>query len=311
MTIGRLAIRDVHLVRPEETVVDAARRMRDERVGTLVVLDEDRRPRGIVTDRDLVRRVLCDDRKEPRTTRVEDVMTHAAQTAGEDTPIETALAMMRARHHRRLLVVDGTGRLAGILSLDDLLGLLADEVYRMGDLVAEQTRPARGRVRANESSGLPAQPGPSDAGTSVGTWCQGPAVALPFTASARDAARSMRDENVGVVVVLDGEERPIGVVSDRALAMTVLADALDPDRAAVEELAETADTIPESSPLDEAVARMRAGWHRRLVVVDGDGRAVGILSIDDLLPKIGWELHALAELVDRQRLDHPVEELLS
>ena len=243
MSVGRLAIREVHLAKPEETVVDAARRLRDNRIGTLVGLDGDRRPRGIVTDRDLVLRVLCDDRKDARTTRVGDVMTHGAQTAGEDTPIETALARMRAGHHRRLLVVDRAGRLAGIVSLDDFLGLVATEVYRMGDLVAEQTRPRHRGVGAHEPDDSRARPHGRDARTDAGSWCQRPAVTLPFTASARDAARTMRAENVGVVVVLDGENRAIGVVSDRSLAMTVLADPLDPDSISVEELAEEADTI--------------------------------------------------------------------
>jgi len=133
MSAGRLCIREVHLADPDETVDVAAARMRDRRVGTLVVLDADRRPLGIVTDRDLVVRALADGLTG---VRVRDVMTTPADAVEEDTPIEDALVRMRASAHRRLLVVDRDGRLQGILSVDDVLELLGDELARVGRLVS-------------------------------------------------------------------------------------------------------------------------------------------------------------------------------
>lgn len=135
MSVGRLCTREVHLVESNEPVCEAARRMRDRRVGTLVVVDAVGRPRGIVTDRDLVVRGLAATAFRPNLP-VERVMTTAILTAPEATPIEDALATMRASRHRRLLVTDAEGRLVGMLSLDDVLALLGKELYRVGDLVS-------------------------------------------------------------------------------------------------------------------------------------------------------------------------------
>jgi CBS domain-containing protein len=138
MSIGRIAIREVHLADAHDSVIDAARRMRERGVGTLVVLDAERRPIGIVTDRDLVTRVLATT-TDPRKARVAEIMTPDPQVVGESTPIEEALAKMRRGRHRRLLVVDDAGRLVGVVSVDDVLALLGTEAYRVGDIVS---RPA-------------------------------------------------------------------------------------------------------------------------------------------------------------------------
>jgi signal-transduction protein with cAMP-binding, CBS, and nucleotidyltransferase domain len=116
-------------------------------VGTLVVLDGDSQPIGILTDRDLVTRVLARG-LDPRGTPVDAVMTPHPTTISELAPIESALASMRAGHFRRLPVVNESGRLVGIQSLDDALSLLAEELTIIGGLLereATQRRQARPR----------------------------------------------------------------------------------------------------------------------------------------------------------------------
>lgn len=135
MSVGRLCTREVHTAEPTESIVAVARRMRERRVGTLVVVDAERRPVGIVTDRDLVVRGLA-GALPAASLQVQGVMTSPMSTVPEETPIEDALARMRSTHHRRLGVVDAEGRLAGIFALDDALALLGDEFYRVGDLAA-------------------------------------------------------------------------------------------------------------------------------------------------------------------------------
>jgi CBS domain-containing protein len=137
MTIGRICIREVDTADPEELVRAAAQRMGTRGVGTLLVLDSDKRPIGILTDRDLTIRVLGAGR-DPGVTSVADVMSDCVHTAFEEMPIEEALRLMRAEAVRRLVVVRKSGALVGIVSLDDVLALLAEEFREVGRLLEKE-----------------------------------------------------------------------------------------------------------------------------------------------------------------------------
>jgi len=121
-----------------ESVAVAARRMHARNVGSLVVVDKERRPLGIVTDRDLVVRVLVEMRDAGETT-VAEVMSRLPRTVEERTPIEEALGIMRSGPYRRIPVVDQEGHLAGILSLDDILDLLIEEFGEIGKLLRKES----------------------------------------------------------------------------------------------------------------------------------------------------------------------------
>lgn len=110
----------VDTANPQEIVRDAAERMHQRSVGALVVIDESKRPIGIVTDRDLAIRVTAAGRDSSGTT-VREVMTHPAKTIPRSADVDCALEMMRAGAFRRLPVVDERGQLAGIVTLDDIL----------------------------------------------------------------------------------------------------------------------------------------------------------------------------------------------
>jgi CBS domain-containing protein len=138
MSVGRICQREVDLARSDETVREAAERMHQRTVGTLVVLGALKQPVGILTDRDLVIRVLAAGR-DPGETRVGDVMTPHPTSVEEETPIETALALMKSGAFRRLPVVDRGGRLVGLVSLDDILLLLSEEFVSIGGLLARET----------------------------------------------------------------------------------------------------------------------------------------------------------------------------
>lgn len=137
MSVGRICTRYVDLADPEETVQAAARRMLERKVGTLVILDQAKRPVGLLTDRDLVLRVLAQG-QDPRQTSVGAVMTKEPKTVTEGTPIEQALALMRSGAFRRLPVVGGDGTLVGLVSLDDILSLLAEALREVGTLVERE-----------------------------------------------------------------------------------------------------------------------------------------------------------------------------
>jgi CBS domain-containing protein len=136
MSAGRICSRDVDTASYEETVLEAARRMRERQVGTVVIVD-DMRPVGIITDRDLAVRVLAGG-LDPRQTRVSEVMTPSPTTIREDESIETALGYMRSGRFRRLPVVGRDGHLLGILALDDVLELVAQELGDIGQLLKRE-----------------------------------------------------------------------------------------------------------------------------------------------------------------------------
>ncbi|WP_169977793.1 CBS domain-containing protein [Tautonia rosea] len=137
MSVGRICTRVVELADPDESVRSVATRMVGRGVGTLVVTNAARHPIGLVTDRDLVARVLAEGKSGDETTVLE-VMTRAPSTVDEETPIERALELMRSHAIRRLPVVGGDGVLIGLVSLDDILSLLAEEFRNIGTLIEKE-----------------------------------------------------------------------------------------------------------------------------------------------------------------------------
>jgi CBS domain-containing protein len=135
VTCGALCVRSVQVAKPGESVLEASRRMTAAGVGTVVVLGEDARPLGIVTDRDVVVRCVAEGR-DPAATDLAQVMTSPVQHVYEATPLDEALAHMAGAHARRLVVLDAQDRLAGILALDDVVELLAEEAGSIGRLIA-------------------------------------------------------------------------------------------------------------------------------------------------------------------------------
>lgn len=138
MSVGQICQRDVDIIGPEETVFTAAERMRQRTVGCLVVVESGQLPIGIVTDRDLVLRVVAADR-DAGATLVGEVMTKCPELAQEDMPVETALGLMRRRSFRRLPVIDKSGSLTGLVTLDDIVMLLAEQFMQIGDILGSET----------------------------------------------------------------------------------------------------------------------------------------------------------------------------
>jgi CBS domain-containing protein len=130
MTIGRICNRDVDTAEPQEFVRAAAQRMGSRAVGTLLVLDRERCPVGILTDRDIAVRVVGEGR-EPNSVRVSDVMSAHPHTVSELAPLEDAIAIMRTHGVRRVPVVSPQGALVGMITLDDVLSLLAEDLWSM------------------------------------------------------------------------------------------------------------------------------------------------------------------------------------
>ena len=113
----------VATVGPSATVLAAATLMNEQRIGSLVVLDGGRIV-GMFTERDVLRRVVGEQR-DPVRTKVEEVMTTDVFSCTPQTSVDEARAAMRDRRVRHLPVVDGEGDLAGMVSIGDLNAHLA------------------------------------------------------------------------------------------------------------------------------------------------------------------------------------------
>lgn len=149
MPIGEICNRDVVIVKSSDTIQEAAKLMRQHHVGDVVVVEERggvRVPAGIVTDRDLVVEILATE-LDPGVITVGDIMERELVTVKESTGIFEAIQYMRSKAVRRLPIVDESGALLGILSLDDLLELLSEELLGIAKLVKHQQRKEATRRR--------------------------------------------------------------------------------------------------------------------------------------------------------------------
>jgi CBS domain-containing protein len=148
MSIGELCNRTVIVTSRTTRLDEAARLMREHHVGSIVVIDgtaAGSKPVGIVTDRDIAIEVVAAG-VSPATVTVEEIMAPDLVVAKEGDDLLDTLTRMRAKGIRRVPVVTGGGTLLGILSLDDMLGVLAEHVDGLLKVIAqEQAREARTR----------------------------------------------------------------------------------------------------------------------------------------------------------------------
>jgi len=120
-------------VSPDVSVMEAVRLMSTAKVGAIAITVE-RRIRGVFTERDLMRRVVSKER-DPRETRIAEVMTSPVETVSDSTSVAEAAAIMHARHIRHLAIVDAKGHFLGLVAQRYLLyDLLSDLEVKVDSL---------------------------------------------------------------------------------------------------------------------------------------------------------------------------------
>lgn len=142
MPVSEICNREVVILQRDTTVHEAAKLMRQHHVGDVVVVEERqgvRVPLGIITDRDLVVEIMAPDLLQMVIT-VGDIMAPKLVTVKDSTGVYEAIRYMRDEGVRRLPVVDSKGGLIGILTLDDLLELLAEELLELSKLVKHEQK---------------------------------------------------------------------------------------------------------------------------------------------------------------------------
>ncbi|MGA9031313.1 MAG: CBS domain-containing protein [Sulfuricaulis sp.] len=146
MTIGKVCNREVVFIHAQASIPETARLMREYHVGDLVVIKEKtgkRVPVGIVTDRDIVLEVIAEGVGMDDVS-VGDIMSNNLVTAQENDGLLETIKVMRAKGIRRLPVVNDDNELVGILSVDDLIDLLSEQIVDLARLIARE----QGREKA-------------------------------------------------------------------------------------------------------------------------------------------------------------------
>jgi CBS domain-containing protein len=141
MNVGNICTHTVAVVEGSTTVLDAARRMREEHVGDLVVVEQQGNrlvPVAILTDRDIVVGVVARGADMLDGLLVQDVITRQLVTAKVFEDSMVVARRMRDNAVRRIPVVDDREELVGILSVDDLIGALHAELSQVAALVTHQ-----------------------------------------------------------------------------------------------------------------------------------------------------------------------------
>lgn len=148
MRVGEICNREVVVVDREAAILEAARLMRRHHVGSVVITEErggTRVPVGILTDRDIVVELLA-EQVPLDAVSVGDAMSSELLTVGEEEEVMDAIQRMRGRGVRRAPVVGRSGALAGILAVDDLIDLIAEQLSDLVKLIGnEQQREVQRR----------------------------------------------------------------------------------------------------------------------------------------------------------------------
>jgi CBS domain-containing protein len=138
----------------------------------------------------------------------------------------------------------------------------------------------------------------------VGQMCRGRVVKVPKSTSLAEVAAVMTREHVGAVMVTDGAHRQaplVGIITDRDIVNAQLEHAKDLGSLSAEEaMTKKVLTVMHDESIDGAIAHLRARNVRRAPVVSAAGVPVGLVSVDDLIAQLSFELCDIASIVTRQ-----------
>lgn len=131
--------------------------------------------------------------------------------------------------------------------------------------------------------------------------CREQVVAVSLDTPATDVARTMGEKNVGSVVIISGDNRPLGILTDRDLAVRVMAQGTNPGEVRAEEImTRNVVTFQDSMGIYEAIQKMTDAGIRRMPVVDNAGKLIGIVTMDDIVRMLGEEMAAIAKNIEKQ-----------
>lgn len=141
----------------------------------------------------------------------------------------------------------------------------------------------------------------------IGFICQRQVITVDHQASVVEAAALMREHHVGALVVVNEASETaqvLGVVTDRDIVISAVANALDITQATVAELASSdVYSVSEAVDISAAIDIMRRAGVRRLLVTDEEQQLIGVVSLDELLDALASEIDGMVEVI-RKGLQH-------
>jgi CBS domain-containing protein len=141
MTAGELCTREVVIAHRDEPLSTIAHLMCDRHVGTVIVVKDEgarRMPVGVITDRDVLR-VQMTQSADLNCLSTGDALTPEPLLIREDADVSTVIERLTSRRVRRAPVVDEAGGLVGVISVDDVIPYLAEELSRIARIVSRQS----------------------------------------------------------------------------------------------------------------------------------------------------------------------------
>jgi CBS domain-containing protein len=147
--IREISSRPAITASPDTTAREAAHRMRSQRIGAVVVVNRRGAPLGIVTDRDITVRIVARG-GDPSSVRLGAMLTRRPVVIRDDASMLDAARLLSRQRVRRLPVVDRTGALVGLVSLDDLLLRIGRELGHIASTLAGELGHRRPRGQALE-----------------------------------------------------------------------------------------------------------------------------------------------------------------
>jgi CBS domain-containing protein len=135
MSLQKFCRKPVAKISADVNIVDACRMLEERNVGCLIV-ESDGKLCGVITDRDIALKVTGAQR-DPQKTTVKEIMTADPIRVFEDRDLHHLTSLMRTYHVRRVPIVNEDHKTVGIVTLDDLIALLGEEMSDVGKAIAE------------------------------------------------------------------------------------------------------------------------------------------------------------------------------
>lgn len=145
MFAGEYCNRNVSIIGRGDSIIKAAKLMREHHVGDLLVVESrngERAPIGIITDRDIVVEVIAEE-ADMEAIIIEDVMSYKLITAHENDDLMRTIKRMRMNAIRRIPIVSQAGGLVGILSTDDILDIITEQLMDIDQIIVKEQEKER------------------------------------------------------------------------------------------------------------------------------------------------------------------------
>lgn len=247
MLLIDIAARAVACLAPADSVAEAARLMAAQRISSIVVTGADGRPVGIVTERDMLRAMQA--RRCPQAV-LEEVMAAPVVSVSLSTDLAEGQRLCRERLIRHLVIVDEQGLPVGVVSETDFrLNLNLTALAGRRKVLAVSRRAA---------------------------------IVLPPSADLMQALDLMQAQDRSCVIVVE-RDVPVGIVTERDVVRLYSVGRADSAIVLGEAMTSPVLSVAADAPTSLAAEMMLENGVRHLVVVDADGRMVGVLNEHDLM----------------------------